>query len=451
MGLDTVHDKDLEKILKHYCGTPFFRDNPYYISLWERYYVLCNKNPSILFFMKHKRISKNYHFLYIELSRHFELKGLKDVSAWILQRAIEAGVYRSEVLVSELIRLGRPPGALAMDEIARELNPQDFVLWGKKWCSKESTSKCERKSLEDGKHKCATNVLKEIGSSEGLSFSASGGASSAQNVHIAAQCKLGLNEKKCSGFKMQDFSIAHEMSYERHNESESSAVCLGRANSKCNEERIHIGAEFTIENRVFYVKSRISKHLLFAIEMPDSASEHQATEVMHYTIQIDGNGMCRAHFDKYIPDRIVSLGQVLLYKHYELGLLSSAVCLMPELNIFFFLKALEIAMYYAKKGVFFADLSVDNFFIDDDMSLVLCTFSQEEKGCVWKYRVFSELGIEHANTYMNMEIETALSDLNAKVHIIDTEDMLLRLRIAIFEKNIAEHNNKHKLYFRANA
>eukprot|EP00866_Antonospora_locustae_P002252 jgi/Antlo1/2252/408 len=52
---------------------------------------------------------------------------------------------------------------------------------------------------------------------------------------------------------------------------------------------------------------------------------------------------------------------------------------------------------------------------------------------------------------MNMEIETALSDLNAKVHIIDTEDMLLRLRIAIFEKNIAEHNNKHKLYFRANA
>lgn len=450
MGLDTVHDKDLEKILKHYCGIPFFRDNPYYIRLWERYYVLSGKNPSILFFMKHKRISKNYHFLYIELSRHFEQRGLKDVSAWILQRAIEAGVYRNEVLVSELIRIGRPPGALTIDEIATELSPQDIMLWGKKWCSKESTIKCESKSLEDVKHRCTMNAIKETGSSEGLSYRASGDVSSAQSVHMCtkahttAPCKLCLGENKFSGFKMHGISIIRERPHEDRNESESSAACSRRTSSKYGAEVIRIGVVLTIEDRVFYVKSRISSRQILAIEMLGSSSECQTAETMHCTIQTDGHETRRALFDKYIPDRIVSLGRVLLYKHYELGLLSSAVCLMPELNIVFFLKALEIAMYYAKKGVFFTDLSACDFFIDDDMSLVLCTFYQKEKGFVWKYRVFSELAIEHANTYMSMETDTAFHKLSEKISIIDTDELLLRFKIAIFEKNIAEYNNKRK-------
>lgn len=451
MGPDTVQDKDLEKILKHYCSMPFFRDNPYYIRLWERYYVLCDKNPSILFFMKHKRISKNYHFLYVELSRHFEQRGLKDVSAWILQRAIEAGVYRNDVLVSELIRLGRPPGVLTIDEIAQELNPQDFVLWGKKWCSKQNTTQSESSSLENSKHRCTANTVKEMGDSKGFGFAARVDSSSARNAHTPAPCKLCLDRNRCSDLTSQETFTAPKRPCEYHGETEGSAACSQRTNAKYNLERIHMGAELTIENRVFYIKSRISPCQLLAIEMPGSASECKARETMHYTVQTDGGGMSRALFDKYVPDLIASISQVLLYKHYELGLLGSAVCLVPELNAFFFLKALEIAMYYAEKGVFFADLSVNNFFIDDDMSLVLCTFSQKEEGCVWKYSVFSELAIERAHAYMSMETNTAFRELSARVRTMDTEDLLLRLKIAIFEKNIADHNNKRELHLRADA
>ncbi|KAK6091006.1 hypothetical protein P3W45_000251 [Vairimorpha bombi] len=110
----------------------YFRNNPEYIKLWQEYFYNTNKDIKILFLMKYKKISTDYHWIYIELSEFFKKKNKPEISVFLLQDALRNGVYNPDMLNAELDKY---QGIKAIDynEACRFLNPVGFYVCGRIW------------------------------------------------------------------------------------------------------------------------------------------------------------------------------------------------------------------------------------------------------------------------------------------------------------------------------
>jgi hypothetical protein len=138
MDPEDLKEKDIKKLLQKYLNISYFKNNPEYISLWQKYYE-SERDPEILFFMKYKGVSSYYHWLYVELSKHFNSKNLFNVSRSILSRALNGDVYDRRVIEDHLSELPDHGKTMNDDEIYRHINPKSIILWGKKWVVQEES------------------------------------------------------------------------------------------------------------------------------------------------------------------------------------------------------------------------------------------------------------------------------------------------------------------------
>lgn len=95
-----------EERLTEFIDIPYFRNNPSYIELWRKYYS-DSRDPKILLLMYHKKIGTYYHWLYIELAKHFIRIGRAEIAHFVLTEAVRENVYSQERLREALAKV--PP------------------------------------------------------------------------------------------------------------------------------------------------------------------------------------------------------------------------------------------------------------------------------------------------------------------------------------------------------
>lgn len=121
-----------EEILLKYIDIPYFKNNPSYIDRWRQYYKK-HKDPQILLLMYYKRISTLFHWIYIELSRHFMKMDLPELSSFILTEAIKSNVYDSERLKEEMKSIPNFIEKYNKGDLLSILNHKNIHALGRIW------------------------------------------------------------------------------------------------------------------------------------------------------------------------------------------------------------------------------------------------------------------------------------------------------------------------------
>ncbi|WUR02402.1 uncharacterized protein VNE69_01339 [Vairimorpha necatrix] len=121
----------IDYLLK-FLDTKYFRNNPEYIQKWQEIYHEHDKDIKILFLMKYKKISADYHWIYIELSTWFSLKDKPNISVYILEEALKNQVYDQSIIKNELEKY-KEIKPCSPSEALRYLNPVSFTVFGKVW------------------------------------------------------------------------------------------------------------------------------------------------------------------------------------------------------------------------------------------------------------------------------------------------------------------------------
>lgn len=125
--------ENIEEELLSKLDIPFFYNNLEYIGKWIGYYSF-RKDPRILFLMKLKKISCDYHWLHIELSKYFNHKGKSEIAIFILKKALENKVHDKDIILKEMENY-RDITPISEIEAHRYLYPKNFKALGRVWNS----------------------------------------------------------------------------------------------------------------------------------------------------------------------------------------------------------------------------------------------------------------------------------------------------------------------------
>lgn len=124
-----------EQLLK-YIDIPYFRNNPSYIKLWRSYYEQ-TKRIEVLLLMYHKQISTYYHWIYVELSKHFIRVGKPELAHYVLTEALRNNVYDSKCVEEALGRVPPFERRYTRGDMACVLNQKNLRVLGTIWNSYE--------------------------------------------------------------------------------------------------------------------------------------------------------------------------------------------------------------------------------------------------------------------------------------------------------------------------
>ena len=132
-----------EEQLLTYIDIPYFKNNPTYIDLWRRYYEI-HHDPQILLLMFYKSISTHYHWIYIELSKHFVKINKAEIAYFILSEAIKNNVYDVQRLENALSRLPPFKRKYSRGDMMCILNQRNINAFGRVWNKYEEVYFYER-------------------------------------------------------------------------------------------------------------------------------------------------------------------------------------------------------------------------------------------------------------------------------------------------------------------
>lgn len=133
-SFDNVDDDAVEDALLRHIDIPYFRNNPSYISLWQRHYYRTG-DPAVLFLMRHKKISQYYHWVYVELSRVLMRSNHHGACRAVLRLGMACGAYDRKALEDEAERIPEGTREYSEHEVNVLLNPKGFSALGRTWNS----------------------------------------------------------------------------------------------------------------------------------------------------------------------------------------------------------------------------------------------------------------------------------------------------------------------------
>lgn len=125
MENDPVEDRSLARVILRYLDIPYFWNNPWYVDLWKRYYLL-KKEIEIVFLMHTKEIGSLHAWLYLQLHAHFKRKGCNTCA----QLVIEEGLKRRAHPINELEEKLIPEEKMHLHALEK---PRHIRVFGREW------------------------------------------------------------------------------------------------------------------------------------------------------------------------------------------------------------------------------------------------------------------------------------------------------------------------------
>ncbi|KAI5180984.1 hypothetical protein NEOKW01_1225 [Nematocida sp. AWRm80] len=123
-----VQDRHLEKAILKYINIPYFNNNPWYLSLWRRYYSQ-NKDPAVLFLMRIKGIGILSSWIYTELHKYYKEVNQCEICAYtIIRQGLRIKAHPIEELAKYNIK--RPIGMHCLEV------PERIRVFNKEWIQK---------------------------------------------------------------------------------------------------------------------------------------------------------------------------------------------------------------------------------------------------------------------------------------------------------------------------
>ncbi|KAI5187180.1 hypothetical protein NEHOM01_1989 [Nematocida homosporus] len=124
---ETVLDAYLESTILLYLDIPYFLNNPWYLSLWRRYYEI-KKDAAVLFLMFERKVGLFGSWLYVELYEHFQRQNCPSCAQEIIREGLKSQAYPREDLLDKAVAVAEKKHPLE--------KPARINLFGREWVKK---------------------------------------------------------------------------------------------------------------------------------------------------------------------------------------------------------------------------------------------------------------------------------------------------------------------------
>lgn len=398
---------DEEELLLFYIDIPYFKNNPSYIERWRRYYIK-NRDHQILFLMYYKQISIYFHWIYIELSRHFMKSEKYEIAYFILNEALRLNVYNKDRILEEINKIPEFTKKYTKGDLMSILNQRNIKAIGKTWNSymekfyksdlPEEFSNFETMALLNYEKEYGTllnkdlnsNIQQEIHEEPHLPDIYSTPLTKQDNIYNIKNDIRGIYEdlmisneldyKNISTDKIiQEENVLPVVSLTNGIEKDEEAVCVKESIGLSDLESVieingilDIGTEISIDKYIYFVRS----------QEEDSFSLLRIAKNSDITQTMTG----KYFLLKKVSEKSLNICQKIL-KHVSYKYNNEYYTLFENDSILYF-KSLNdlsynLALSYLKQIIITAlnliehDLIVDDpldFYIDQDFNLVLNCF-----------------------------------------------------------------------------
>jgi hypothetical protein len=435
-----VRDEELEETLLRYIDMPYFRNNPSYIALWQRYYMR-RPDPCVLFLMRHKKISQYYHWLYIELSSFFSLRRHHGISRVVLEAGIEANAYDPEVLREELGKIPADDRTYSEHEINVLLNPKNFGCLGKVWNAYNEVLFCERELLiRDGEemsfeeHRALSAVvpsaideedvckrvkidrdartgelvedvlqptddgelddrlLSNIRSSIHCSIADGPAALSLDNTEQANKEKMEKPDPPSSGATSREMGPLPEKAMENMSNREIVSLNEGATVPQSNKAestitgRLEAGGELRMEGFIYYVKERMGESTYKIMRIARAGQENMTIDAKDFVLQRttrEKMEMMKRMESSFMPEYTVkSYGDELFIKtaFYSFGSLEAILSDGTEPPVVFYIAEQLVQIFDALRlsNCSFREFRPSGICADDDLNLRIVDYDWVE-------------------------------------------------------------------------
>ncbi|CAD25211.1 hypothetical protein [Encephalitozoon cuniculi GB-M1] len=350
---DDVCEDEMEGVLLRYIDIPYFRNNPSYISLWQRYYYK-TKDPGVLFLMRHKKISRYYHWIYVEFSRFFMKSGHCGMSKAALGMGMACGAYDRKILEDELKGILSSAVPCTEHEANALMNPKGFVALGRVWNSYREILFYNRELF----------VLDK----EEVSF---------EEYRSRTHTHLPKNGS-------QRFSYSHEII-----EQQQVGDKIDGDPAEGMEGVLDTEQEIVIDGSTYYIKEVIDGKRYRMISIPDGSSETQEDEgdaLLHEVPESAVDLILRLNPD-HVPRftvKILGSRTFLFYRLYQLGSLKDCLdvssSMGSEIVLYFVGQLTGIFNAMEKEGYRFTSFSLESLSVSEDCRLKIVDFDWASDG-----------------------------------------------------------------------
>ncbi|AFN82789.1 hypothetical protein EROM_040200 [Encephalitozoon romaleae SJ-2008] len=400
MTFDGMDEDELENALLNYIDIPYFRNNPSYISLWQRYYYKTN-DPSVLFLMKYKKISQYYHWIYVELSRFFMRNGRYGVCKAVLNVGIACNAYEREVLEDELQRIPMVTNPSPEHEINTLLNPKGFTALGKVWNSYQEVLFYNRK------------------------------------LFLLDQEEVSFEE-----YRAKTYSGKSRLSLKKY------GIKLGIGHMGENDpvdgmsNTLSVGKEIVIDGYVYYVKDVMDGNRYRMICISDGNFEelmYKGDVILHEVPKSSIDLIQRLDSDHVPRFTVKELGSrtFLLYDFYVFGTLESCLDISNSMKsgivLYFVSQLIEIFGGLEERGCRFTAFSLESLCVSEDCRLKIVDFDLSEDGSKMNYgEVIKGVLLQYSS--FPFDEQGVVQGIRGILQKTDLKGLVTKLRIHLYER-----------------
>lgn len=395
---DGIGEDELESALLNFIDILYFRNNPSYISLWQKYYYKTN-DPGVLFLMKYKKISQYYHWIYVELSRFFMRNDHYGVCKAVLNAGIACNAYERRVLEDELRRIPMATNPSLENEVNALLNPKGFTALGKVW-----------------------NSYREV-----LFYN--------RELFLLDQEEVSFEE-----YRARTYSGKSRLSLKKRGVGIEPIGEGDLVDSVSNT--LSVGKEIVIDGYVYYIKDVMDGNRYRMICISDGSLEDlmYKGDVLLHEVPKPCIDLIQRLDPKHVPRFTVKeLGSriFLLYDFYVFGTLKSCLDISNSVKsgiaLYFVTQLIEIFDGLEKKGYKFTAFSLESLCVSEDCRLKIVDFNLSSDGPKMNYgEVIKDVLLQYSS--FPSDEQNAVQRIGGILQKADLKGLVTKFRTHLYER-----------------
>ncbi|ADM11309.1 uncharacterized protein Eint_040180 [Encephalitozoon intestinalis ATCC 50506] len=423
-----ICEDEIEAFLLSHIDIPYFRNNPSYISLWQRYYYK-TKEPGVLFLMKYKKVSQYYHWIYVELSRLFMKNGHYGISRAILDMGIACNAYDKKVLKDEIEKIPLSTTVFSDHETSALINPKGFVALGKVWNSYRETLFYNRELfILDGEEISFEEYRSRIWSKKT--------ALSCPRVSHRVETDVPSREEHSLNNKTRILSrgscrIHNQDGRKRENNS-----------AEVTENILASGQEIIIDDLIYYIKEVIDekRYRMICISNEVSKDLMNRGDLLLHEVSKTTIDLIQKLDSNYVPPfNVKKLGSrmFLLYDFYYFGSLKSCLdvptSIRSNIALYFMAQLADIFNEMKKVGLGFTSFSLESLCVSEDCRLKIVDFDWSLESPEINY---GEIMRDFLQQYTNFPTDAPdiTEKIRSELEKIKLKELIVKYKIHIYEK-----------------